>query len=421
MKRCLQNLLNTHSYIPNPKHHLVAVSSVNNPVAMRWRYQFDLMRTLTLLILVLIGGCRTKPESASIVPAKKSSETMPTPQIQYAPQQYVCYRTNRSVIVDGRMDEQAWKQVPWTELFVDIEGNLRPKPYFETRAKLMWDSLYLYVAAELKETDVWGKLTERDAVIYHDNDFEVFIDPNMDAHEYYELELNALNTVWDLLLLKPYRDGGPAVNAWDIQGLQTAVTVQGTLNHPGDTDTSWTVEVAFPWAVLKECAHRATPPQDGDQWKINFSRVEWRTEVIDNKYSKVIDASSGKSLAEYNWVWSPQGLIAMHYPEMWGLVQFTDAIVGSQAVAFILDPVDSARWALWRVYYAQRDHFIKYGTYTSDFTKLGLVSESLHGFVWPPKLDAASRQFCAQLVSQDGRLRLLIDQEGRLRQETNGK
>lgn len=421
MKRCLQILLITHSDIPNTKHHLVDVSSLNNPAAMRGRYRFALISMLTLLILVMTAGCRTEPKGAAADQVKKSSETMPTPQIPYSPQQYVCYRTNQPVNVDGRMDEQAWKLTPWTELFVDIEGHLKPKPYFETRAKLMWDSSYLYVAAELKETDVWGKLTERDAVIYHDNDFEVFIDPDMDAHEYYELEVNALNTVWDLLLLKPYRDGGPAVNAWDIQGLQTAVTVQGTLNDPCDTDTGWTVEIAFPWEVLKECAHRTTPPQDGDQWKINFSRVEWRTEVKDNKYTKVIDPATGKSLPEYNWVWSPQGLIAMHYPEMWGLVQFTDAIAGSEVVAFTPDPVDSARWALWGVYYAQRDYFMKYGAYTSDFAKLGLVSKSLQGFVWPPKLEAATRQFCAKLVSQDGRIRLLIDQEGRLRQEMDGK
>ena len=69
----------------------------------------------------------------------------------------------------------------------------------------------------------------RDAVIYHDNDFEVFIDPDGDNHLYYELEINALGTEWDLLLVKPYRDGGPAVNAWDIQGLRTAVHVR---RHP---------------------------------------------------------------------------------------------------------------------------------------------------------------------------------------------
>ena len=50
-------------------------------------------------------------------------------------------------------------------------------------------------------------LTEHDSVIFQDNDFEVFIDPDGDNHNYYEIEINALNTEWDLRLPKPYRDG----------------------------------------------------------------------------------------------------------------------------------------------------------------------------------------------------------------------
>jgi hypothetical protein len=46
----------------------------------------------------------------------------------------------------------------------------------------------------------------------------VFIDPNGDNHEYYELEINALNTTWDLLLPKPYKDDGKAVNGWENRG-----------------------------------------------------------------------------------------------------------------------------------------------------------------------------------------------------------
>ena len=31
--------------------------------------------------------------------------------------------------------------------------------------------------------------------------------------------MNALNTVWDLLLTKAYRDGGSPVNSFDIKGM----------------------------------------------------------------------------------------------------------------------------------------------------------------------------------------------------------
>ena len=86
---------------------------------------------------------------------------------------------------------------------------------------MLWDDAYFYIGAELEEPHVWATLTEHDSVIFHDNDFEVFIDPDGDNHEYYEFEINALGTYWDLLLPKPYRDGGKADNSWEIPGLKT--------------------------------------------------------------------------------------------------------------------------------------------------------------------------------------------------------
>ena len=109
-----------------------------------------------------------------------------------------------------RIDDAAWQAAPWTDGFVDIEGDRKPQPRFRTRVKMLWDDEHFYVAAELEEPHVWGTLTKHDSVIFHDNDFEVFIDPDGDNHEYYEFEINALNTEWDLFLKKPYRDGGPA-------------------------------------------------------------------------------------------------------------------------------------------------------------------------------------------------------------------
>jgi hypothetical protein len=239
---------------------------------------------------------------------------------------------------------------------------------------MLWDSTYFYVAAEMEEPHVWATLTSRDAVIYYDNDFEVFIDPDSDTHEYYELEINAFGTEWDLFLVKPYRDGGPALNAWDIQGLQTAVFVDGTLNDPSDTDHGWSVEIAIPWAVLAEAANRDVPPNGGDQWRVNFSRVQWKTAVTEGSYAKETDPQSGKTLPEDNWVWSPQGLIAMHYPEMWGIVQFSIATAGSAAEEFVPRVEDEARWLLRQVYYKEHAWFAAHGTFTDDAVALGVPS-----------------------------------------------
>ena len=50
--------------------------------------------------------------------------------------------------------------------------------------------------------------------------------------------------------------------------------------------------------------------------KINFSRVEWQITIRDGAYEKI------PKTAEDNWVWSPQGVIDMHQPEMWAYLEF---------------------------------------------------------------------------------------------------
>ena len=41
--------------------------------------------------------------------------------------------------------------------------------------KMLWDDEALYVGAWMEEPQVVATLTERDSVIFHDNDFEFFI------------------------------------------------------------------------------------------------------------------------------------------------------------------------------------------------------------------------------------------------------
>jgi len=340
--------------------------------------------------------------------ARAAGEPLPRPEIDFAPRGYLCLRTHFEVTVDGVMDEMAWNE-NWTDPFVDIWGCHCPEPPLRTRVRMLWDDRALYIGAELEETHVWGTLTERDAVIYHDNDFEVFIDPDGDTHDYFELEINALGTVWDLFLEAPYRDGGPAVHEWDIQGLRTAVDVQGTLNTPGDIDIGWTVEIAIPWTALAERAGVRCPPADGDRWRLNFSRVQWEVEAGPEGYRKLEGP-------EKNWVWSPQGLVNMHYPEMWGVVEFEDLSIAADTDRVAADRVDRAGWALRQVYYAQRDHHAAEDACTPYRLELFIDEDALDTswIQWPPDLQAEADAYSAA-VRVNGRGILGIDQTGRLR------
>jgi hypothetical protein len=320
-----------------------------------------------------------------------------------APLNYICHRASGPVQIDGRLDKPVWEAVPWTSEFVDIEGDVRPRPRFQTRAKMLWDDDYFYIAAWLEEPHIWATLTEHDSVIFQDNDFEVFIDPDGDNHQYYEIEINALNTEWDLRLVKPYRDGGPALNEWEIPGLKTAVTIDGTLNDPTNEDRGWSVEMALPWSVLAEFANCPCPPRDGDQWRVNFSRVEWDIEIVDGTYRKI------PGRAEHNWVWSPQGVIDMHRPERWGTVQFSTAPVGQ--ANFVPDPTADARDLLMQVYYCQKEFHKRHARWAISLEELALpVRQTLPATL---KLQATEQGYQASIAGS-GASRMCISQDSRI-------
>lgn len=371
----------------------------------------QLIRTIIagLFVLLFLQACKnthidnyTKHNTIIIQDAVKK------PTMDFGPGRYVCY-TARDIKIDGILSEPSWQLAEWTDDFRDIEGDIKPEPLQKTRVKMLWDKEYLYIAAEITEQHIWAKLQQRDTVIFYDNDFEVFIDPDGDTHGYYEFEINAFNTIWDLLLTKPYRDKGSAIDAWDIAGIKTAVKIHGTINNPSDTDDKWIVELAFPFSVLEEWG---SLPSEGSQWRINFSRVNWRTVIENNNYTKEINPETGKGYPEYNWVWSPQGVINMHYPEMWGFLQFTETIAGEDTVGFIDNPDEMIKWNLRTLYYAQRQFAEKNARYSDKVREL--IEFDYEEFRINPDILVKPYGYEAYILSDNTGLLWIINDEGRI-------
>jgi hypothetical protein len=255
--------------------------------------------------------------------------------------------------IGGSLEQGAWAGAPWTDDFVDIEGDRRPRPAYRTRAKMLWDERFLYVGAQLEEPHVWSSLREHDQIVFQDNDFEAFIDPDGDGREYYEIEINARGTVFDLFLHRSYRDGAPAIHEWDVGGaFARSIAFDGTPDDSRDVDRGWTVMLAIPWdafvpprdpridalpAGQRDFGDRArggAAPRAGDTWRINFSRVQWRHnhERLDAAGARILPAAAGDGtpyakragLPEDNWVWTPQWAVDMHLPQHWGRVTFED-------------------------------------------------------------------------------------------------
>ncbi|MBR5985057.1 MAG: carbohydrate-binding family 9-like protein [Clostridia bacterium] len=284
-------------------------------------------------------------------------------QYPFRPSVYYCRRAKMPLTLDGRLDKPFWADIPFTEPFVDIEGPEKGKPpRFPTRAKAAWDDSALYLAAELTGNEIWAHVTERDDVIFRDNDFEVFIDPDSDTQRYIEFEMNAMNTVWDLLLTKAYRDGGKPMDSFDIKGLETAVYIDGKLNDPGADNRKWSVEIKMPMRSLKEASDRI--PKPGDYWRLNFSRVQWTVEVRDGEYKKVLGLD-GRPLPENNWVWAPTGVIDIHRPQYWGFMFFTE-----NGEEYPIPEDERRRFDLYRLFEEQRAYYREHGCYSTEIDAL---------------------------------------------------
>lgn len=327
------------------------------------------------------------------------------------PKNYIVSKTNTNISIDGKANESSWNNAKFTDKFMDIEGVKTPK--FDTKIKMLWDNAFLYVYAELNEPHIWGNLKQRDTIIYYNNDFEVFIDPSGTGIGYGEIEVNALNTLWDLYLNKPYRIGGKANFEWNLNDLNSAIQIHGTLNNPNDVDSLWTVEMAIPLKPFVGLKNRPkTIPKEGEQWRVNFSRVQWDHDIIDGKYYR--KKEDGKYLREYNWVWSNQKVINMHEPEKWGFLQFTEQ-TNSDDIEFINDAdleIKQTAFALFRkTRYGDLKTLLEndFGfsqnmevTYSKEKTLSAIFYKTNFGFEY--KIESQNATY---IINQEGTLRKL--------------
>lgn len=290
-----------------------------------------LLFILSLLILVHRDkSAMHRPSTQSRIPC--ADEDIP---------RYKAHRVTAAPVIDGLLTEDDWQVAPRSSRFVDlIQGT---PTHFDTRAAVLWDDTHLYIAYWIEEPDVRATLTKRDAPIYQDNDVELFI---AGRDGYYEFEINAHGTIYEVLFFwedafqrygyhempafdrthpqaRPFN--GVGLNAhprgkrigfwnWDYPGLRSAVHINGTLNDDSDKDRGWTVELALPWSGLSILASgegRALPPNDGDVWRMDFSRF--------NTYK-----APPPSEDSGGWAWSPHGVWDSHVPECFTYIAFSD-------------------------------------------------------------------------------------------------
>jgi hypothetical protein len=162
--------------------------------------------------------------------------------------------------------------------------------------------------------------------------------------------------------------------------------------------------------------NRKGTPDEGTIWRMNFSHVQWDVDVKDGKYVRKRD-STGKLFPEHYSVWSPQGIINLHYPERWGYVLFSDTLSVS---TFLSRETENLKLLLWKYYYLQQEFRSEYRKYAKTIKKLNkkyrriidLGSQSAR-----IEMEATDHQFRVQCFFPALNTNMSINQDGEVYQE----
>jgi len=200
-------------------------------------------------------------------------------------------RCDRRVLGEVSADPSAemWRGVDAHVFKLAADGG---PPHQRTSVRCVWDADEWRVLFEVADTHVWATLTERGAMLYQEEVVEVFVDPTGDLENYFEIELNPLNTVLEVVLRRN-RSGYMKDFAWRCEGLRTAAR---------RTNTGWCAELAVPFRSLI-----AAPPPAGAKWRANFCRID-RPPDVERELT----------------AWSVPGRLNFHTPERFGFVEFAD-------------------------------------------------------------------------------------------------
>ncbi len=190
--------------------------------------------------------------------------------------EHLALYTGTPVKIDGKLDEPVWKQAKAYPMYLAVRPTDPDRDTAQltegAKVQLAWDDDYLYLAAELDDSDVVAEVDEDNAHHYRSGDvLELFLRPPGKRH-YWELYGVPNGRQTTFFYHSRGRTGLPGSLITGM-GMKVAAEVHGTLNDDSDKDKGWTLEMAVPRKAL--AAGGAVIDVDAPAWQILVSRYNY--------------------------------------------------------------------------------------------------------------------------------------------------
>ncbi len=193
------------------------------------------------------------------------------------PPRFIIPRALTAPVIDGKTDEPVWRNAAVFQTIYPLNKR-EPAPGPETTIRVLWDEHYLFFAFECSDRDIKAAAVERDGPVWNWDCVEVFLLPEFEAGLYWEINITPAGSIYDALNAKKFKGwGGLARPELTVEGLQTAGSVNGTLNQSDDRDVGYTIEIAVPFRRIPSYT-RGNPPHPGDTLHLMLIRIDRNAE-----------------------------------------------------------------------------------------------------------------------------------------------
>lgn len=147
------------------------------------------------------------------------------------------------IVIDGNIDD-AWNNISWHDGFLEFNNVTKQNAHIQTRFKIAYDKLYLYLLIQSDEPQA-NRLkairNKRDSDIWLDDSIELFVDPSGTRKSFYQIVVNSKGILFDARWI-----GGTSNLGWNSNIKAVSRVLK---DH-------WIVELAIPFCEMDIPYHR---------------------------------------------------------------------------------------------------------------------------------------------------------------------